>query len=108
MSEFPEIAVETLSTLLAEGAGVVDVREPDEYQSGHVPGARLIPLGEVPARVAEFPADSPIYVVCRSGARSGRACEFLRQQGSDAINVGGGTLAWIEAGFEVVTGNDPA
>ena len=46
----------------------------------------------------------PTYVVCRSGARSGRACEFLRDQGRTAVNVTGGMIAWTAAGFEVVTG----
>ena len=103
--EVPEIDVEALAQLRAGGAAIVDVREPDEYDEAHVPGAALIPLGSVVDRVDEFP--SPVYVICRSGARSHQASEFLRAQEIDATNVAGGTLAWIEAGHHVVTGSEP-
>ena len=62
------------------------------------PAPSLIPLGEVPERVDEIPADGPVYVICRTGARSMRAAEFLVAQGFDATNVAGGTMAWIDAG----------
>jgi rhodanese-related sulfurtransferase len=61
----------------------------------------------VPDHLADFPTDRPVYVVCRSGARSANACGFLRASGVDAINVTGGTLAWIEAGFDVVAEGEP-
>jgi rhodanese-related sulfurtransferase len=103
----PEIDVEALAELHAAGATIVDVREPDEYDEAHVPGAILIPLGEVQERVAEIPADGPVYVICRSGARSMRASEWLVTQDIDATNIAGGTLAWIDSGRPVVTGGAP-
>jgi len=86
------------------GAVVIDVRQPDEYEAGHVPAARLIPLAEVPDRINELPVDETILVICRTGARSLAAAEFLDQQQLQAVNVAGGTLAWVESGREVVTG----
>jgi rhodanese-related sulfurtransferase len=99
-----EISVNELAQLMAGGSAVVvDVRETDEYEEAHVPGARLVPLGTVPDQTAVFTGD-PTYVICRSGARSMRACQFLAEQGRPVVNVAGGTLAWIEAGLEVETG----
>jgi len=104
VQQVPEIDVSELTVELARGAPLVDVRQPGEYEQGHIDGARLIPLGEVPDRTGEIPADETVYVVCRSGNRSGRAVEFLRHQGIDAINVTGGMIAWAEAGNAVETG----
>ena len=56
------------------------------------------------ARVDEIPAGRPLYVICRSGGRSAQACEFLSAHDVDAVNVAGGTLAWIESGREVDSG----
>ena len=103
----PEIDVMVLIDLHGQGATIIDVREVHEYTEAHVPGARLIPLGEVTERVTEVPADEPVYVICRSGARSARAAEWLISQGIDATNVAGGTLAWIEAGHPVHAGEEP-
>jgi len=102
--QVPAIDIATLRTKLEEGAPLVDVREPDEYEAGHAPGARLVPLGEVPERLGEVPADETVYVICKSGGRSAKAVEHLRANGIDAVNVAGGTLAWIEAGHPVETG----
>ncbi len=101
-----EITVAELSDLLESGVPVIDVRQPDEYVEGHVPGALLIPLAEVPDRLAEIDADRRVYVVCRSGGRSMSAAEFLAAQGRDVVNVAGGTLAWMESGRAVVTGTE--
>lgn len=101
----PEIDVAELAARL-DGATLIDVREPDEYDEGHVPGARLIPLGQVPDRLDEISADE-VLVICRSGARSMRVAQFLVARGQRAVNVAGGTLAWLEAGRAVVTGMDP-
>ena len=103
----PEIDVEALAELHAAGATIVDVRQPDEYEEAHVAGAILIPLGEVQARVAEIPADGPVYVICKSGGRSMRASEWLVTQDIAATNIAGGTMAWIESGRPVVTGGAP-
>lgn len=105
-ADLPAIAVAALAAL-GDDVAVFDVRQPDEYEEGHVPGAVLIPLGDVPDRVGEFPAEGTVYVVCRSGGRSASAVEFLRSAGIDAVNVEGGTMAWIEAGHPVATGSEP-
>jgi rhodanese-related sulfurtransferase len=99
-----EIDVLQLRDLRAEGAHVIDVRQPDEYDEAHVPGVQLIPLGEVSERLDELPPDGVLYIICRSGARSLRAAEFLTENGREAVNVAGGTLAWIEAGLPVDQG----
>jgi rhodanese-related sulfurtransferase len=103
-----EISVSEVAERYAAGAALFDVRQPDEYRDGHASNAVLIPLNEVPDRVGEFPTDREVLVICRSGGRSGMACEFLVEQGVNAVNIAGGTLAWIDAGFEVVTGDQPA
>jgi rhodanese-related sulfurtransferase len=104
----PEVGPDELEQALAGGAPLFDVRMHDEYEAGHVAGAVLIPLPEVPERVADFPTGVPVYLICRSGARSMRAAEFLEQFGVDGVNVAGGTLAWVQSGRPVVAGSDPA
>jgi len=108
MAAYPEVTVDELAARLADGAVLFDVREPDEYVAGHVAGAVLIPLGSVPARAGEFPTSGDVYVICKSGGRSGRACEFLRDQGVAAINIAGGTMGWMSSGREVVSGDQPS
>lgn len=99
MSEVPEIDVATLAERRASGdIALFDVREEHEYDEAHVPGAVLVPLATVPDELARFPRDRPVYVICRSGARSRKAAQFLRTNGVDAINVDGGTLAWLDSG----------
>lgn len=92
-----EIDVATLATILPAGAVLIDVREPDEWLDARVPGAVSIPLGQVPDRLADFSA-RPTYVICLSGGRSMRACEFLAARGAHVVNIAGGTRAWLESG----------
>jgi rhodanese-related sulfurtransferase len=84
------------------GAALLDVREQDEWDAGHAPDAQFIPLGEVTARVGELPRDRRIVVICRSGARSDRAAQFLVDEGFDAVNVSGGMRAWAAEDHDVV------
>lgn len=93
-----EIAIEELAARLDAGAVLLDVREPNEVAEARVPGVLAIPLGEVNARVAEIPECDELYVICRSGARSAKACEVIASSGRPAVNVAGGTLAWIDSG----------
>lgn len=86
---------------------IIDVRQPDEYESGHIPGARLIPLDEVVPRVGEVPTDQPVYVVCLTGPRSLKAARWYRAQGIDAYNVTGGTKEWISQGQPTASGPVP-
>lgn len=96
--DIPEIDVDGLEAALADGALLFDVREVDEYREARIPGARLVPMGTVPDRVEEFRTEGPLYVVCGSGNRSGRVVEFLRTREIDAVNVAGGTSAWMRSG----------
>jgi rhodanese-related sulfurtransferase len=105
--EIPEIDIGELARLRPQGITLVDVREPSEYTEAHVPGAQLIPLGTVPDRVDEVPTDGQIYVICAKGGRSLRAAEFYRASGIDAVNVAGGTSAWVDAGEPIATGMEP-
>jgi rhodanese-related sulfurtransferase len=105
--DVPEIDAGALAELHATGVTVIDVRNPDEYEAGHVPGARLIPLPEVSDRVDEVPGGTPVYVICALGGRSRKACELLAAQGRDVTNVAGGTKGWIDAGRPVTTGSEP-
>jgi rhodanese-related sulfurtransferase len=100
-----EISVQDLAGL-GDGVTVVDVREPVEWDEVRIPHARLVPLATVPDHVDAFDG-SPTYVVCRSGGRSGRACEYLAAQGIDVVNVTGGMLAWLDAGLDVAVGPAP-
>lgn len=97
--DLPEIDVAELAIARSGGTPLIDVREPEEYDEARVPGAHLIPLGEVPDRVDEVPSEGTVYVICARGGRSAKAVEFYRTRGIDAVNVAGGTLAWIDAGL---------
>jgi len=100
----PEVDIDGLEQARADGSPVIDVRQPDEYDAGHVPGAKLIPLAEVGMRVDEVPVEGAVYVICLSGGRSARATEVLRRHGVDARSVAGGTKAWIDSGRSVTRG----
>jgi rhodanese-related sulfurtransferase len=83
---------------------LLDVREPWEYVAGHVPGAELIPLGELEQRVSEVPRDRPVFAICHSGQRSLAAAGYLQAIGyREVTNVDGGTAAWIERGYPIDT-----
>jgi rhodanese-related sulfurtransferase len=99
-----DVDLPTFASARADGAMVIDVREPMEYLSGHVPGAQLIPMGQLASRQAEIPRNSPVYVICASGNRSSSMTSFLVQAGYNAWSVAGGTSAWISADMPVVVG----
>ncbi|MFQ3633584.1 rhodanese-like domain-containing protein [Roseiflexus sp.] len=81
---------------------LLDVREPDEYAAGHIPGVRLMPMGTVPSRLSDIPTDKTVIVTCRSGNRSGQITDFLRSNGfTNVHNMQGGILAWQRAGYPV-------
>lgn len=81
---------------------VLDVREDWEYAEGHIPGAVLVPLGQIPDRLDEIPQDKTVIAVCRSGNRSNQATQFLQQQGFTNIhNMQGGMQAWSQAGYDI-------
>lgn len=83
---------------------ILDVREPKEFQAGHIQGARLIPLGSLMSRLEELPRDREILCVCRSGSRSEQAARQLTNAGFRAINLRGGMIGWQSAGNPVKRG----
>ena len=84
---------------------LLDVRQPEEYQAGHIESARLIPLGELAARAAELPHDREVICVCHSGNRSSHATRQLIALGFQASNLRGGMIAWAQAGLPVTRGS---
>lgn len=94
----PEVTATELKTLLDRGeVFLLDVREPNETRICSIPGATLIPMGEVARRVSELDPDAPTVVHCRSGVRSAKVVAFLRDRGfKDVRNMKGGILAWID------------
>ena len=79
-------------------AFLLDVREQEEWEAGHVPGALHIPLSELGARYTEIGQDRPMYVICRSGVRSARAAHALAGAGWQTRNVSDGMIGWQAAG----------
>ena len=103
-----EIDIGALESRSAETV-VLDVREPEEYEHGHVPGAINLPQADLVSRLAELPRDCPLVLICRSGARSLRAAQFLRQVGFEQVmNIQGGTEAWRAAGKPLALGEHRA
>lgn len=90
-----------------QGALLLDVREADEYASGHAPGSVLIPVGQLNKRLKEIEGfqNKPVVLICRSGRRSAAAAEILQKAGfTEPSNVEGGMMAWEKAGLPVVRG----
>ena len=81
---------------------LLDVREQDEWDAGHIEGAQHIPLGELAARLGEVPKAQTVVAVCRSGSRSDRAAKGLRLSGFEAENLDGGVTAWSRAGLPLL------
>ncbi len=104
-SESSTAQVEVIDLPLEFGPAAVllDVREDDEWSRGHAAGALHIPMGEVPARLAEIDAETDLYVICHAGGRSKRVAQYLQENGYRPANVSGGMLAWAGAGRPIVT-----
>ena len=83
---------------------VLDVRQPEEFRTGHIIGAKLIPLGELGRRMKELPKDKEIVCVCASGSRSSSATKMLMRAGYNAVNMSGGMGMWVRAKLTVKTG----
>jgi len=91
--------------LVRGGAALLDVREPAEWQAGHVAGAFHVPLAQLEGRLAALPRDRRVVVICRSGNRSATATSLLVRSGFDAVNLRGGMQAWSSAGLPVERGD---
>jgi rhodanese-related sulfurtransferase len=94
-------SITTQELAALEGAIIIDVREDDEFATGHAEGAKNFPLSTFAEHFEEISKESPIYVICQSGGRSARACDYLEGQGYDATNVTGGTGDWIAGNLPV-------
>ncbi|MBX3099865.1 MAG: rhodanese-like domain-containing protein [Salinibacterium sp.] len=92
--------------LVAAGTVLLDVREQNEWDLGHAPDARLLPLSELQARLSDVPVGQQVLVICHSGMRSLRATAFLRAEGVDAVNVVGGMVAWAQVGGALTPNSD--
>ena len=99
----PQADISTVPSDIDESVILLDVREDDEWQRGHAPGAQHIPMGQIPARIGEIDSNAPLYVVCQGGGRSQRVAQYLAQNGFSPVNVSGGMLAWAGAGRQVIT-----
>jgi rhodanese-related sulfurtransferase len=98
-----DVDVQTAAALREQpGVMILDVREQDEWDAGHIPGAVFMPMGEVPNRLSEIPTDKTVIVQCRSGNRSSQVTDFLAKQGfTNVHNMSGGINAWQSAGLPV-------
>lgn len=100
-----ELSVTEAFAMRDAGAFILDVREPVEWNESHIPGATLIPLGELASRVNEVPKDREVVVVCRSGNRSQQGRDILLSSGFEQVtSMAGGMNQWVDAGFETVSG----
>ena len=96
------ISPSELKNLLPAGCCLIDVREPIEHEEEHIPGARLIPLGQIDRRGTELERNTPLVIMCRSGRRGAQALDKLREMGfTDLRNLEGGILGWKAAGLPV-------
>ena len=94
------VTPEDAAAALSEGKlMLVDVRNAEERTEGYVAGSLHIPLDELPGRLGALPSGQPVAFVCRSGARSSRAARAAAKQGTQALNLRGGMLAWQKAGL---------
>lgn len=104
---FEEIGPEDLTTWLEEGAALIDVREPWEFEKGHVPGAVNVPMSELTRHLSEVPDN--VVLVCATGNRSGHVANYLTLNGYKRVaNLVGGTAGWIEAGHGIELGTSRA
>ena len=105
-SDLPlEVSVSDAYKIREEGAFVLDVRQPEEWEAVHIPGATLIPLGELESRLDEVPQDQNILVVCRSGNRSARARDILLTAGFQNVSsMAGGMNEWVAKSYDIGAG----
>ena len=96
-----EVEEETARHWSKDGAIWLDVRERSEFEEKHIPGALLIPIGELASRWRELPVAGPVVVYCSAGSRSFRAAKFLREHGLPAAALVGGINEWVAKGGSV-------
>lgn len=96
-----EVTIGELADVIERGGFVLDVREDDEWEDGHVPNATHIPMNEVSENMDKIDDGARVFVICRSGKRSMTVANFLESQGLDVVSVAGGTDAWVSSGREL-------
>jgi len=100
-----EVSVNEAYQMREEGAYILDVREVNEWEEAHIPGATLLPLGELESRLGEIPKDQDVVIVCRSGNRSAQARDLLMSAGfTNITSMAGGMNQWIANSFEFESG----
>lgn len=100
-----EISVDEAYQLFQNDEYILDVRQPEEYEAGHIPGSVLIPLDILESRLSEIPKDNEVVVVCRSGNRSATGRDILLNAGfPNVTSMAGGMNQWINKGYEIVVG----
>ena len=97
----PEVSAQDAKQLVDSGSQVIDVRTDVEFDAGHIPGARHIPLADVQRESSALDKEKPVLLYCRSGNRSGPAADAFAASGWDAHSIEGGLIAWSEAGLEL-------
>lgn len=101
----PEISVDEALQKREAGAFILDVREQEEWDQVHIPGATLIPLAQLPERLSEVPKDQEVVVICRSGNRSQAGRDILLNAGfSKVASMNGGMNNWSEKGYPTASG----
>jgi len=96
-----EVEVTEVHTLLAQGAALIDVREPHEWAGGRIKEARLVPMGNLERELSKWRPDRPLLFICRTGRRAARATDWARARGFKAMNVKGGMVQWTRSGLPV-------
>jgi rhodanese-related sulfurtransferase len=100
-----EISVAQAAKMRDQGALILDVREPSEWTQFHIPGATLIPLGDLPNRLKDVPKDRDVVVVCRTGHRSAQGRDTLLNAGFTRVtSMAGGVTEWQTQGLAIATG----
>ena len=100
-----EITIAQAAEKREQGAYILDVRQPEEWIQFHIPGAILIPLGELSSRLSEVPKDREVVVVCRTGRRSAQGRDILRNAGyTEVTSMSGGVTQWQAQGLPIATG----
>src|SRR4051794_5816001 len=97
----PEVTAAEAKQIIDGGSQVLDVRTDVEFEAGHIPGARHVPVADLQGEAAGLSKDQPVILYCRSGNRSGPAADAFAASGWDAHSIEGGLLGWAEAGLEL-------
>ena len=97
----PEVTAAEAKQIIESDGQIIDVRTDIEYDAGHIPGSRHIPMADLQREAAGLAQGQPVLIYCRSGNRSGPAADAFAASGWDAHSIEGGLIAWSEAGFEL-------